>query len=287
LYAGANAALMALGRVGLALGRDQAYLAVLVDDLITKGVTEPYRMFTSRAEYRLQLREDNADLRLTEIGRGLGLVDDLRWDQFCRKRDALDRERERLKSTWVHPGLLPAADAERLLGKAIEREYSLAELMRRPAVGFDQLVEVEHIARANGGAATPVSRETLTATLGAAMASAVIEQVEIETKYAGYINKQTAEIERAAGLEDLVLPTDFDYNGVKALSIEVRQKLSRQRPETLGQASRISGVTPAAVSLLLVHLKKRGRRSPGQKGIADGAADLAESTSDDAVRNAA
>jgi tRNA uridine 5-carboxymethylaminomethyl modification enzyme len=287
LYAGANAALMALGRTSLALGRDQAYLAVLVDDLITKGVTEPYRMFTSRAEYRLQLREDNADLRLTEVGRRLGLVDDLRWDQFCRKRDALDRERERLKSTWVHPGLLPAADAERLLGKAIEREYSLAELMRRPAVGFEQLVEVEQIARANGGAATPVSRETLTATLGAAMAAAVIEQVEIETKYAGYINKQTAEIERAAGLEDLLLPPDFDYNGVKALSIEVRQKLSRQRPETLGQASRISGVTPAAMSLLIVHIKKRGRRPVDRKGIADEAADPAESNADDAVRNAA
>jgi tRNA uridine 5-carboxymethylaminomethyl modification enzyme len=244
-------------------------------------------MFTSRAEYRLQLREDNADLRLTEIGRGLGLVDDLRWDLFCRKRDALDRERERLKSTWVHPGLLPAADGERLLGKAIEREYSLAELMKRPNVSFDQLVEVEQIAQASGVRAAPVSRETLIATLGPAMAAAVIEQIEIEIKYAGYINKQSAEIERAAGLEDLALPPDFDYNGVKALSIEVRQKLSRQRPETLGQASRISGVTPAAVSLLLVHLKKRGRRPVDRNELAVEAAQVEDAAADDAIRNAA
>ncbi|MBT9456371.1 MAG: tRNA uridine-5-carboxymethylaminomethyl(34) synthesis enzyme MnmG [Burkholderiaceae bacterium] len=252
LFAGLNAALQVQGKEVWLPGRDQAYLGVLVDDLITKGVTEPYRMFTSRAEFRLQLREDNADARLTETGRTLGLVDDARWGAFNRKRDAVSRETERLKSTWVHPGILGAADAERLIGKALEHEYSLAELLRRPGIGFDQVAEVAAIARPEWA----VSRETLKAEFGADLAEAVIEQVEVSVKYAGYINKQVEDVARAANFEKLRLPDELDYGQVKALSFEVRQKLSTHRPETLGQASRISGVTPAAISLLLVHLKK-------------------------------
>jgi tRNA uridine 5-carboxymethylaminomethyl modification enzyme len=258
LYAGANAALQAQGREPLALRRDQAYLGVLVDDLITKGVTEPYRMFTSRAEFRLQLREDNADLRLTEIGRQIGLVDDVRWAAFNRKRDAVARETQRLRSTWVHPAILCAEDSERLLGKAIEREYNLADLLRRPGVGFDTLTEVLAAAQYTGQRPADVSRETLRAELGTELADAVIEQLEIATKYAGYIDKQNDEVQRAAAYEQLRLPPELDYGQVTALSFEVRQKLTRHRPETLGQASRISGVTPAAISLLLIHLK-RGR----------------------------
>jgi tRNA uridine 5-carboxymethylaminomethyl modification enzyme len=260
LHAGLNAALQVQGHEAWLPARDQAYLGVLVDDLITKGVTEPYRMFTSRAEYRLQLREDNADLRLTEVGRGLGLVDDARWDAFCRKRDAVSRETERLRTSWVRPATLPAADAERLVGKALEHEYSLAELLRRPAVGFDAVAEAAAIAGIEGA----VSRETLRAEFGAALADAVVEQLEVATKYAGYIDKQREDVERAAHFEQLKLPAELDYREVGALSHEVRQKLQAQRPETLGQASRISGVTPAAISLLLIHLKK-GRF----KGFAD------------------
>jgi tRNA uridine 5-carboxymethylaminomethyl modification enzyme len=252
LFAGANAALQAQGRDALRLGRDQAYLGVLVDDLITKGVSEPYRMFTSRAEFRLQLREDNADARLTEIGRGLGLVDDRRWAAFNRKRDAVARTAEALKRCWVNPSLLAADDAQRLLGKAIEHEYNLADLLRRPGVDFDGVSAVA----AAAGVHLPVSRETLAADLGATLAGTVVEQVEIATKYAGYIGKQTDDVARAAHFEHLKLPPDLDYAQVTALSFEVRQKLGRHRPETLGQASRLSGVTPAAMSLLLVHLKK-------------------------------
>ncbi|MBV8033975.1 tRNA uridine-5-carboxymethylaminomethyl(34) synthesis enzyme MnmG [Roseateles sp.] len=252
LFAGLNAALQVRGDGPWTPARDQAYLGVLVDDLITKGVTEPYRMFTSRAEFRLQLREDNADTRLTEAGRQLGLVDDERWAAFNRKRDAVSRETEKLKSTWVHPGILPAADAERLVGKALEREYSLADLLRRPGVGFDTVAEVAAIARPEAG----VSRETLATELGRELANLVAEQVEISTKYAGYINKQVDDVARAAHFEHLKLPEDLDYGLVHALSFEARQKLNAHRPETLGQASRISGITPAAISLLLVHLKK-------------------------------
>jgi tRNA uridine 5-carboxymethylaminomethyl modification enzyme len=253
LYAGVNAALRLKGSEPLRLRRDQAYLGVLVDDLVSKGVTEPYRMFTSRAEYRLQLREDNADLRLTELGRQLGLVDDVRWAVFERKREAIARETERLKSTWVHPGRLPDADAERLLGKALEHEYNLLELLRRPGVGFDTLSEVAQLA----AAAPVVSRETLAAEWGAALADAVIEQVETATKYAGYIDKQSEDVARALHFEDLPLPSDLDYSQVTALSFEVRQKLAHHHPATLGLASRISGITPAAISLLLVHLKRK------------------------------
>jgi tRNA uridine 5-carboxymethylaminomethyl modification enzyme len=252
LFAGLNAALRVLGREAWTPGRDEAYLGVLVDDLITKGVSEPYRMFTSRAEFRLQLREDNADLRLTEIGRTLGLVDDARWAAFCRKRDAVSRETERLKSTWIGPSSLPAGDAERLLSKAVEHEYSLAELLRRPGVGFDQIAAVAGIARPEAA----VSRERLHDELGASIAGAVIEQVEVSIKYAGYIDKQKDEVLRAAHFEKLRLPADIDYAQVSALSHEVRQRLSQQRPETLGQAARLSGITPAAISLLLIHLKK-------------------------------
>ena len=267
LFAGANAALQAQGREALSLRRDQAYLGVLVDDLITKGVSEPYRMFTSRAEFRLQLREDNADARLTELGHTLGLVDEQRWAAFNRKRDAVARTAEQLKRTWVHPGILPAATAERLLGKAIEREYSLTDLLRRPGVGFDAVLELARSAGRGGleggreslvGGSVPadVSRETLRMELGEALADAVIEQVEIATKYAGYIGKQAEEVGRAAHFEHLRLPPELDYALVPALSFECRQRLGKHRPETLGQASRMQGITPAAISLLLVHLKK-------------------------------
>jgi tRNA uridine 5-carboxymethylaminomethyl modification enzyme len=260
LYAGVNAACHAQGREGLTLRRDQAYLGVLVDDLVSKGVTEPYRMFTSRAEYRLQLREDNADLRLTELGRQLGLVDNRRWEAFNRKRDLLARELERLRTSWVRPQTLPAELAESVLGKALEHEYSLAELLRRPGVGYDQVAAAARLA----GLADPVSRETLGDECGAALANAVIEQAEISLKYAGYIAKQHDEVARAAQLESLQIPEGFDYDAVKALSFEVRQKLSRQRPATLGLASRVSGVTPAAISLLLIHLKKSRAAAPAQ-----------------------
>jgi tRNA uridine 5-carboxymethylaminomethyl modification enzyme len=252
LYAGVNAALQVAGREPWLPRRDEAYLGVLVDDLITRGVSEPYRMFTSRAEYRLQLREDNADMRLTEAGRRLGLVDDRRWAAFNRKRDAVSRETERLRTTWVHPGVLGADDATRLLGKALEHEHSLLELLRRPGVGFDTVVEIAARARPEAG----VSRETLVAELGGPLANAVVEQVEIATRYAGYIDKQHEEVARAAHYENLALPEDLDYGAVRALSFEVRQKLAQHRPRTLGQASRVPGVTPAAISLLLVHLKK-------------------------------
>jgi tRNA uridine 5-carboxymethylaminomethyl modification enzyme len=247
LFAGANAALQCLGREGWVPRRDEAYLGVLVDDLVTKGVTEPYRMFTSRAEFRLQLREDNADLRLTEAGRRLGLVDDGRWEAFSRKRDAIERELQRLRSIWVNPRVVEAADAERVLGKQMEHEHSLADLLRRPDVRYQELMTLQA-----GAVASPdVSRETLGQTY-----DMVVEQIEIASKYAGYIERQKDEVERAAQFEHLKLPPELDYMQVTALSIEVRQKLSRHRPETLGQASRISGVTPAAISLLLIHLKK-------------------------------
>ena len=252
LFAGLNAALQVRGQTAWTPRRDQAYLGVLVDDLITKGVTEPYRMFTSRAEYRLQLREDNADMRLTEAGRRLGLVDDLRWDAFNRKRDAVARETERMRATWVRPEILANADAERLLGKAIDHEYRLSDLLRRPGVTYETVSEVA----AAAGLGSAVSRETLRAEFGQRLADAVIEQVEISIRYAGYIEKQNDEVARAANFENMRLPEDLDYGQVAALSFEVRQKLNKHRPETLGQASRISGVTPAAISLLLIHLKK-------------------------------
>jgi tRNA uridine 5-carboxymethylaminomethyl modification enzyme len=236
--------------------RDEAYLGVLVDDLITKGVTEPYRMFTSRAEFRLMLREDNADLRLTEKGRELGLVDDARWDAFNRKRDAVSRETERLRSIWINPSNLAVAEAERVLGKAIEREYNLADLLRRPDVNYAGLMSLSEGKYANPD--IPVGQITVSGetALPAHLVKTVIEQIEITAKYAGYIDLQRVEVERASHYENLKLPADLDYLQVSALSFEARQTLAKQRPETLGMASRISGVTPATVSLLLVHLKK-------------------------------
>ncbi|HNO43718.1 MAG TPA: tRNA uridine-5-carboxymethylaminomethyl(34) synthesis enzyme MnmG, partial [Ottowia sp.] len=231
LFAGINAALQCRGEAPWLPRRDEAYLGVLVDDLVTQGVTEPYRMFTSRAEFRLQLREDNADMRLTDTGRRLGLIDDARWVAFCRKRDAVSRETERLKSTWVNPRRLPASESERVLGKAIEHEHRLFDLLRRPGVSHEALAGLD------GGkyASAEVSRETL-----GELWAPVIEQVEIAAKYAGYIDRQREEVERAAHFEHLRLPPDLDYMQVPALSIEVRQKLNLHRPETLGQASRIS-----------------------------------------------
>ncbi|HEX5392035.1 MAG TPA: tRNA uridine-5-carboxymethylaminomethyl(34) synthesis enzyme MnmG [Rhodocyclaceae bacterium] len=238
LLAGVNAALYTQERAAWCPRRDQAYLGVLVDDLITRGVAEPYRMFTSRAEYRLSLREDNADLRLTEAGRELGLVDDVRWDVFNRKRDAVAKEAERLKSTWINPRTLAQADAMRVLGKAVEREYSLFDLLRRPEVSYESLMTLPQAGEAQTDAQ-------------------VIEQLEIQAKYQGYIDRQQEEVEKAQANETLALPSDLDYREVRGLSIEVQQKLNEFKPETLGQASRIQGITPAAISLLLVHLKRR------------------------------
>ena len=249
LLAGLNAARRAKQLEAWYPRRDEAYLGVLVDDLITMGTKEPYRMFTSRAEYRLLLREDNADMRLTEIGRQLGVVGDAQWDMFNRKRDAVSRETERLKATWVNPRSLPAAEAERVLGKNIEREYNLFDLLRRPGVEYGTLVSMDD----GKYQSEAVSRETL-----GELHEAVLEQVEIAAKYSGYIDRQKDEVERAAHYETLKLPAELDYMQVSALSIEVRQKLQKHRPETLGQASRISGVTPAAISLLMIHLKKGG-----------------------------
>ncbi|MBU6514084.1 MAG: tRNA uridine-5-carboxymethylaminomethyl(34) synthesis enzyme MnmG, partial [Betaproteobacteria bacterium] len=254
LLAGANAALLVRGEEPWCPGREQAYLGVLVDDLITKGVSEPYRMFTSRAEYRLSLREDNADLRLTEAGRRLGLVDDARWDAFCRKRDAIEAERQRLRDTWVQPQTLPPADAQQLIGQPIEREYRLEDLLRRPDVDYARLVG------ALDGRYAPAHP----------LRADEAEQVQIGVKYSGYIERQQVDVQRAAEYEHMPLPEDLDYTVVQGLSIEVRQKLGRARPHTLGQASRVSGVTPAAISLLLVHLRKRRLRSPSAAGRAAG-----------------
>ncbi|UJP00679.1 MAG: tRNA uridine-5-carboxymethylaminomethyl(34) synthesis enzyme MnmG, partial [Nitrosomonas sp.] len=237
LLAGINAALQVQGRDAWSPQRHEAYLGVLVDDLITSGVTEPYRMFTSRAEYRLQLREDNADLRLTETGRKLGLIDDRRWEAFSNKQEAIINEQQRLDSIRVLPGTLPEQDAVRVLGKGIEREYTLTELLKRPDVTYETLMTLP-------GAGEPVA------------SAQVAEQVEIQAKYHGYIQRQQEEVSRQAQYENTLLPKEIDYCAVKGLSNEVQQKLNQHKPETIGQASRISGVTPAAISLLLVHLKR-------------------------------
>jgi len=260
MFAGINAALQCQGKEAWLPRRDEAYLGVLVDDLITKGVTEPYRMFTSRAEFRLMLREDNADMRLTEKGRELGLVDDVRWDAFNRKRDIVSRETQRLRGLWINPNNLPVSEAERVLGKAIEREYNLADLLRRPDVTYSGLMSLSGGKYANPEISTcdiNVSRETAEINaLSADLVKSVIEQIEITAKYAGYIDLQKIEVERATQYENLKLPVDLDYLQVSALSFEARQTLAKFRPETLGLASRIQGITPATVSLLLVHLKK-------------------------------
>jgi tRNA uridine 5-carboxymethylaminomethyl modification enzyme len=276
LFAGTNAALQAGAKTEWSQdtwlpGRDEAYLGVLVDDLITKGVSEPYRMFTSRAEFRLQLREDNADARLTETGRKLGLVDDARWEAFCKKRDAVSRETERLKSVWVNPKNLDEAEAVRVLGKAIDHEYSLTDLLRRPDVTYVSLMTLAGGKYASTELTTPVSRETQAElTADAVKVAVVIEQVEIAAKYSGYIDRQREEVSRASHYEQMKLPTELDYMQVSALSIEARQTLNKFKPETLGQASRISGITPATMSLLLIHLKKsRFKGSVSEKGAAD------------------
>ena len=243
LLAGINAARVARDEPVWVPRRETSYIGVMVDDLTTQGVTEPYRMFTSRAEYRLSLREDNADARLTPAGRELGLIDDARWDAFCAKRDAVDAEVARLRKTWVNPTTVDASTAERVVGKALDHEYNLFELLRRP--------EVRHAALAQlpGGAAD--------------LPTAVVEQVEILAKYQGYIDRQADEVQRRASQEDTPLPPEMDYAAVRGLSIEAQQKLTAIRPMSLGQAARIQGITPATISLLLVHLKRRPRNASG------------------------
>ena len=237
LLAGINAALAVREKAPWTPRRDEAYIGVLVDDLVTRGVSEPYRMFTSRAEYRLMLREDNADLRLTDSGRRLGLVDDTRWDAFNRRREAIAREQQRLKETYLRPASVSEEDAIRVFGQRLEREYSLAELLRRPQVSYYSLLSIPAcgLGLKDDGAAL---------------------QVEIQAKYQGYIDRQCDEVLRTQALESLVIPVEIDYAQVRGLSIEARQKLDRHRPETVGQASRLSGITPASISLLLVHLKR-------------------------------
>ena len=243
LLAGINAARVARDEPVWVPRRETSYIGVMVDDLTTQGVTEPYRMFTSRAEYRLSLREDNADARLTPAGRELGLIDDARWNAFCAKRDAVDAEVARLRKTWVNPTTVNASTAERVVGKALDHEYNLFELLRRP--------EVRHAALAQlpGGAAD--------------LPTAVVEQVEILAKYQGYIDRQADEVQRRASQEDTPLPPEMDYAAVRGLSIEAQQKLTAIRPMSLGQAARIQGITPATISLLLVHLKRRPRNASG------------------------
>ena len=246
LFAGANAALQCKGLEAWLPGRDEAYLGVLVDDLITKGVTEPYRMFTSRAEYRLSLREDNADARLTPIGRKLGLVGDAQWQYFEQKIERIAQETERLKTTWVNPNNFSTELATPLLGKAIEREYSLSDLMRRPEVNYNVLMQVDNqrFAPETALADDPIN------------AQIIAEQVEISIKYAGYIERQKEDIRKQSNHETTRIPVGMDFNEVKGLSNEVKQRLIKHAPETVGQAARISSVTPAAISLLLVHIKR-------------------------------
>ena len=248
LLAGINAALKVRAQEGWCPRRDEAYLGVLVDDLITRGVSEPYRMFTSRAEYRLQLREDNADLRLTEHGRRLGLVDDARWDAYARKRDAIALEIERLRTTFVNPSVIAQHDAQRVLGQPIDREYALTDLLRRPKVTYASLLTLP-------GSGPPVADPQ------------VALQVEIATKYAGYIDRQHDEIARHLAMESAQLPGSLDYRNVRGLSAEAQQKLNLHKPETIGQAARISGITPAAISLLLVHLKSGAAARPGSEAL--------------------
>lgn len=237
LLAGANAALQAQDKDAWSPRRDEAYLGVLVDDLITSGTKEPYRMFTSRAEFRLLLREDNADLRLTEQGRELGLVDDRRWAAFSEKREAIALEQQRLRDTWIQPGTDAAKTVEQKLPQPLAREYSLQDLLKRPELGYADVAGLKGEAVAD---------------------EQVAEQVQISAKYAGYIDRQRDEIERLQAYEDTPLPVDFDYAAVSGLSNEVIQKLGDTRPDTLARAGRVPGVTPAAVSLLLIQLKKRG-----------------------------
>lgn len=245
LLAALNAVQLIRGLESWTPQRSDAYIGVLVDDLITRGVTEPYRMFTSRAEYRLSLREDNADQRLTEIGRKLGLVDNVRWDAFNRKRDLLAQEIERLRGTWVNPRLVSRETLSAVLGQGIEREYSYYDLLKRPQVSYDALLSLVNVEQERILADNPDLDDALR------------HQVEIEVKYAGYVTRQKTEIERQAGFESQPIPEDMDYSLVKGLSNEALAKFNAAKPTTVGQASRISGITPAAVSLLLVYLKRQ------------------------------
>ena len=256
LYAGINAARYCKGYAPWTPARDQAYIGVLVDDLVTKGVSEPYRMFTSRAEYRLQLREDNADQRLTPVAHEMGLVSPRQWELFEVKQTAITNEIARLKSIWVNPRNLIEDESIRVLGKKIEHEHNLGELLRRPDITYAGLMSLDAGAFKSSAieALDLVSRET------------VVEQVEISAKYAGYIEKQKEEVEKASHFERLALPADMDYLSIDALSFEVRQKLTHHRPETVGQASRISGITPAAISLLLIHLKRMKAKNAPHNG---------------------
>ena len=251
IVAGINAALKSRGDEGWYPRRDEAYIGVLIDDLITLGTSEPYRMFTSRAEYRLLLREDNADLRLTETGRRLGLVDDLRWSAFCAKREVIEREQARLSCLRIGPDDITPADQARVFGAPLAHEYGALELLKRPEVSYEALMSLPGV----GPGVTD---------------AAVRAQIEVQTRYHGYIERQLKDIERARANEALKLPDNMDYSKVRGLAAEVQEKLNRHRPETLGQASRISGVTPAAISLLLVHLKKRALKS-GQPDLSPGA----------------
>ena len=237
LLAGINAALRHQQKQPWYPGRDEAYIGVLVDDLVTRGTSEPYRMFTSRAEYRLLLREDNADMRLTELGHRLGVVDDARAAQFYAKREQIAAERTRLNSTWMSPDRLDAETATAVLGQPLRKEQSLADLLRRPEMDYASLMRLPGAGPAVGD-------------------PAVVEQLEIDARYSGYLERQQDEIEKLKLNEKTSLPADIDYASVRGLSNEITQKLSDHRPTTIGQASRISGVTPAAISLLLVHLKK-------------------------------
>src|ERR1700710_806543 len=255
LLAGFNGGLQALGKDAWCPRRNEAYLGVLVDDLVTQGVSEPYRMFTSRAEYRLSLREDNADMRLTEQGRRRGVVDDTRWAIFEQKREAVSRETDRLKSTWVNPKTLPTEQAIALLGKPIDHEYSLADLLRRPGISY------EAVSALGGNELAPLADD-------AVLLAQIKEQIEIGVKYQGYIDRQAGEIERNGAHEGMRLPEGIDYTAVRGLSFEARQKLIQHRPETIGQASRISGITPATISLLMVHLKRALGRRDGATGQA-------------------
>ncbi len=254
LLAGANAALQVREQAAWVPGREQAYLGVLVDDLVTRGVTEPYRMFTSRAEYRLSLREDNADLRLTEMGRELGLVDDARWREFCEKREAIEKETARLADCLVGPKRFPPQELDALTVGLFDRDVPALELLKRPEVRYQDLMQLkDHNGVRSLCTVSPISK-------------AVSEQVEIQVKYAGYISRQHDEVARHQAQERAEIPSDMDYDQVRGLSIEVRQKLKAISPQTLGQASRISGITPAAISLLWIHLKRlRAGRSLGSE----------------------
>jgi tRNA uridine 5-carboxymethylaminomethyl modification enzyme len=246
LLAGINAARLVRDEEGWSPRRDEAYLGVLVDDLVTRGVSEPYRMFTSRAEHRLQLREDNADLRLTAIGRTLGVVDDARWDAFCRKRDAVGAELDRLSATWISPKTVPTDISIRVLGQPIEREYALTDLLRRPDVDYAALMSLP-------GAGPAVADPQVAA------------QVEVQVKYQGYIDRERDEVARTEAHAETTLPLDFDYRTLRGLSAEVQQRLNQHRPQTIGQAARVQGVTPAAVALLLVYAKRGFAHTPAPR----------------------